>query len=1001
MKSRKRYFFLAAILILINGHVYSQKPISNLDEYSIQVWTTDEGLPSNNLRQVVQDKRGYIWVSSFNGLMRFDGHTFDIFNSEKIPGIKSNGFSTIAEDIAGNMYFGTLTSGIARYDGNSFTLYKIDTSFSKSITSISIDSDSNIWVGAQGSGLYNLDVASSSFTYKNHELLTNATISSILEADNGDIWLATINRGIIVQQGDRFTQLLDNKLQVNTISQHDKTIFIGTNKGVYKYDNETWQIVNGTKGYFVNYLAHDRLGNLWIATETGLIRVRDRGVAEYLTEADGLPSRQISSLLFDSEDNIWLATKRGGLVILRQSNFINISLEDGLSSPFVNTVAQLNSQTMAIGSDNGDIDLRQNDELSKMVLKTDLTNVSIKDILQDSRGYTWLATYLGVLKIKDGNEELLTMSNGMASNSPRCLFEDRSGNIWVGAKDGGLVKIKPDGSIKIYSTENGLSDNYVFCIEQLPNGSIIVGTYQGGINIITANDQISILNLSDNNSSPLIFNIEIVNNDEYWLATDVGLYKYQNDNFYIIAKDDGLQVRTIFDVEIDDYGYIWLTSNLGVVRIKESEAEEFILHQIPIINGRLYDEKDGMLSRECTGATKVFTSATGNIWIPTSKGISVVDPGNIYVNKKIPPVYIKSIVLDDQPVASVTESVTLIPGTQRLTIDYTALSFYSPAKINFKYRLRGFEKEWNEVGNQYQATYMNLPDGKFTFEVMAANNDGVWNETPATIEIILEPFFYESRFFYLFIGLSMLTMAFVIYWIRIRVVEEKNRELHKLNSELDSFVYSVSHDLRAPLSSILGLITISKIDKDSSNLLKYLEKIETSVNKLDDFIKEIISYSRNVRLKVDIEEIDLKLLIEEVIEGLTYMNTDNHIDVSVESSHETIINSDRTRLTVIMNNIISNAFRYYKTYINDSFIKVIIKVTNTRAVITIEDNGIGIKPDRLKKVFEMFYRGTDTSNGSGLGLYIAQESVAKLDGTIKVESEFERGTKFTIAIDNL
>jgi len=284
---------------------------------------------------------------------------------------------------------------------------------------------------------------------------------------------------------------------------------------------------------------------------------------------------------------------------------------------------------------------------------------------------------------------------------------------------------------------------------------------------------------------------------------------------------------------------------------------------------------------------------------------------------------------------------------------------------------------------------------------MASNNDGVWNEVPATIELRLDPFFYESRLFYLVLAGFMLLTAFILYWIRIRVVEEKNKELHKLNSELDSFVYSVSHDLRAPLSSILGLISISKIDKENTNLPKYLDKIETSVNKLDDFIKEIISYSRNVRLKVEVEEIDLKLLVEEVIEGLAFMNTEDHIEVSIESSSKTTIHSDKTRLLVILNNIISNAFRYYKTYINDSYIKVKINVTNTRAIIAVADNGIGIKPDRLKKVFEMFYRGTDTSNGSGLGLYIAQESVAKLDGTITVQSEYERGTTFTITIDNL
>jgi ligand-binding sensor domain-containing protein/signal transduction histidine kinase len=996
-----RYFLSAIFFLFLQNSLFSQTSDSHLREYSIQVWTTEEGLPSNNLRQVIQDSRGYIWVSSFNGLMRFDGNTFDLFNSDLLPELKSNGFGTITEDISGNMYFGTLTSGLVRFDGNSFKLYKIDSSFSKSISATYIDSKSNIWVGAQNSGIYTLDPAQGRFKSRDDKLLQNVTVTSILETDEGDIWFATANSGIKVYNGEQFSQLPEDELRINCIKQHDGTIFIGTDNGVYSYVNKNWQLIRGTKNFYVNYFNHDRLGNLWVATETGIIRIEQSGTAEYLSEAEGLPSRQISSLYFDSEDNIWLATKRGGLVILRQSNFINIGIENGLSNAFVNTITQLQGGAMAIGSDNGEVDILLQNKISKRLFKTNLTNVSIKSILQDKQGNIWLATYRGLLKIMGPTEQLLTINNGMASNSPRCLFEDKSGNIWVGSNDGGLVKIRPDGSTKIYSTDNGMSDNYVFCIDQLPNGNIIVGTYHGGINIISDDDQVTIINLGVDNSSPLIFNITIINSEEYWLATDVGLYKYQNGTFYRIDKKDGLQVKTIFDIQADDFGFLWLTSNLGVVRIKKSDIDDFISRQVSTVNARLYDEKDGMLSRECTGATQVFTSPSGNIWIPISKGISVVNPGNIYMNKKVPPVYIKSILVDEQLISIDKKIVILSPGSQRVAINYTALSFYSPAKINFKYRLRGYEKEWHEVGNKYQASYMNLPDGKFTFEVMAANNDGVWNEVPATIELRLDPFFYQSRLFYLVLGGFVLLTAFILYWIRIKIVEEKNKELHKLNSELDSFVYSVSHDLRAPLSSILGLISISKIDKDASNVPTYLEKIEISVNKLDAFIKEIISYSRNVRVEVEVEEVDLRLLIEEVVEGLAFMNIDDHIEVSIEASGKTIIHSDKTRLVVILNNIISNAFRYNKTYINNSFIKIKIVVTSSRAVITVEDNGIGIKPDRLKKVFEMFYRGTDTTNGTGLGLYIAQESVTKLDGTITVKSKYEIGTTFTIAIENL
>ena len=575
-----RFFLLAIISLFLQGRLYSQTSVSSLNEYSIQVWTTEMGLPSNNLRSVIQDSRGYIWVSSFNGLLRFDGNTFDIFNSDIISDIKSNGFSVINEDASGNLYFGTLTSGLIKYDGKSFSLYKIDSSFSKSITAISIDSDSNIWVGAQNSGLYTLNPDSKQFTSKEEKLLENTSVTSILESEQGDLWIVTANKGIFVNSSGQLTKLPPLDMQINDVREHKGEIYIGSSKGVYKYINDSWKLVMGTDGYFVNDIDHDSLGNLWVATETGLIRISNSGRAEYLTEENGLPSRQISSLLFDSEDNIWLATKRGGLAVLRKSNFINISTENGLSSSFVNTISQLKGGTMAIGNDNGTVDLMQFDEISQMQLKTSLTNVSIKDILQDKQENLWIATYRGIIKVNKQGEQLFTTSDGMLSNSPRCMFEDKSGNIWIGANDGGILMIRPDGSKKTYSTDNGLSDNYVFCIDQLPNGDIIAGTYHGGLNIISTDDKIKVIAIGIDNSSPIIFNIEIIDSDELWLATDVGLYKYQNDTFYQIDKNDGLLVKTVFDVETDDYGYLWVTSNQGVVRAEISNINDFISRQV-------------------------------------------------------------------------------------------------------------------------------------------------------------------------------------------------------------------------------------------------------------------------------------------------------------------------------------------------------------------------------------------------------------------------------------
>ena len=997
-----RYLFISLFLLLLRQG-YSHNDIPKLQDYTIEVWSTDQGLPSNNLIRIDQDRKGFLWITSYNGLIRFDGNTFDIYNSEALPELKSNGFSFIAKARNNGMYFGTLTSGLLTFDGSDFALEKIENDFSGSINTIHTDKDNRLWIGVKNKGLYFKDNPTAPFTHIEHPLLENSIVQCIFEFKPGEMLIATDNHGVVYYNKGEFSSIdakaLDG-LAINTLVEYKGRLHAGTNRGLYVQEEEGWRIISGTEGYFINSLKEDSQGLLYIASETGLLRINE-GQFEYLNEENGLPSRQISSILIDNEENIWLTSKRGGLVQLRNSNFVNISVEDGLSNQYTNIIYELANGSVIVGNDNGGLDLVSENKVEKIELRTDLSSISIKDITEDSQGNIWVATYKGLLRISEISENLYTLEGGMVSLNIRSLFIDSKNNLWVGAKDGGIVKINSRAQRTIFHKENGLSDNYVFCFDELSDGRIIAGTYHGGLNIISQDNSVEVISIGTDTSSPLIFNLVVENDSTYWLATDVGLYRYHDGSFDRLDLRGGLLVTTIFDIHIDDYGYLWATSNMGLVRLRKTEIEAYFNGDIGKVNARLYDEKDGMISRECTGATKMLVSKDGKLWIPTSKGVTIVDPANIYVNEIVPPVYIKSIAVDDNSYTSNLETIILEPGSQRVKIDFTALSFYSPQKINFKYRLDGYDESWLEVGNQYEAVYMNLPEGKFTFEVMASNNDGYWNEVPAAAVLDVEPYFYTSRLFYLTLFGFVLVVVFIIYWIRIRVVEEKNRELHKLNAELDSFVYSVSHDLRAPLASILGLISVSKIDNDGKNLNMYLDKIETSVHKLDGFIKEIISYSRNVRMEVVPEPINLREMVDETLASLSYMNTDNAIEVTVESKEDPILHTDRTRLQVILNNIISNAYRYSKQYINDAFINIRITVINEKATIIVEDNGIGIKNDQQKKIFEMFYRASETSNGSGLGLYIARESADKIDGKISVESEYQKGSTFTVSLISL
>lgn len=233
-------------------------------------------------------------------------------------------------------------------------------------------------------------------------------------------------------------------------------------------------------------------------------------------------------------------------------------------------------------------------------------------------------------------------------------------------------------------------------------------------------------------------------------------------------------------------------------------------------------------------------------------------------------------------------------------------------------------------------------------------------------------------------------------------LQKQNAELMKINKELDTFVYSVSHNLKAPLMSVLGLLNLAKMEDDrlGNSFAQYLQMMEKSIHKLDDTLKEIIDYSRNARKELTIEELDLKKVIQDNLEKMEYMPGSELISKEINLVQESPFFSDPFRLSIIFNNLISNAIKYSDPFKSNSFLRANVKIDREKAVIDFEDNGIGIDKEYVSRVFDMFFRATMQREGAGLGLYIVKETIDKLKGTIRIDSEIGKGTRFLIEIPN-
>lgn len=232
-------------------------------------------------------------------------------------------------------------------------------------------------------------------------------------------------------------------------------------------------------------------------------------------------------------------------------------------------------------------------------------------------------------------------------------------------------------------------------------------------------------------------------------------------------------------------------------------------------------------------------------------------------------------------------------------------------------------------------------------------------------------------------------------------LQVQNEELRVVNEELDRFVYSASHDLRAPLSSLLGLINLTKIETNEKNKVAYLDMMEKSVHKMDKFIKEIIYHSRNTRLEISENEINFQVIIQEILDDLNFMNENHQVEKTITINQDGGFVTDEYRLNVILNNLVSNAIRYSDPGKEHANLDIIVNCNSKEAVIHIKDNGIGIALEQLPKIFDMFYRANSDSTGSGLGLYMVNETIERLNGSIEVYSELGEGTEFVIYLPSL
>jgi diguanylate cyclase (GGDEF)-like protein len=779
-------------------------PHKAVTQYAQQVWKTDAGLPQNSIQAILQTRDGYLWLGTERGLVRFDGVQFTVFDKGNATGLRSSNVQVLFEDRDGRFWVGTW-GGLHLYRDGRFQSWTTNEGLTNNrILSIAQDRSGAIWIGT-GGGLNRL--ASDKGRLESFREGPTQSVWSIVEDREASLWFATDGGGLQRLREGKFTRFGEADAFPAGIVQallvdSSGDLWIGTDGfGLARRLRNRFEFFSrkdGLSSDTIETLQEDRDGNLWIGTRSGGLARYVDGKFSALTPADGLSDDTVLAIREDVEGSLWVGTVSGGLNRLKDGKFTSYSQKEGLSSDRVRTVYEDHEGAIWLGTRGAGVNRFVDGKFTAFGAKDGLSGEFVRSIYEDGRDRLWVGTWGdGLDLLENGRFRAFGRKDGLPSEIVRCLYRDRAGTLWIGTDNGGLVAVREKG-FQVYGVAEGLSSPTVLAIAEDRDGALWIGTENGGLNRF-ANDRFTAFTRKDGLSDDTVIALYEDDDGCLWIGTDGGgLSRYKNGRFSRITRREGLFDDVQYRILEDARGNLWMSCSRGIFQVSLRQLEDVAEGRRDRVTSISYGRADGMRSAECSGFTQPagWRTRDGRLWFPTIEGAVVIDPDRIKTNATPPPVVIEEMLVDRQVVPT-SGPAELLPGRGDLEFHYTGLSFVDPDRVRFRYMLEGFDGEWVEAGTRRTAFYTNIPPGRYTFRVIACNNDGVWNEVGASAHFRLRPNFRDTPWFYVVCAAALALSGYGVSRIRAarmraregelaRQVTERTLQLEEANAKLQS-----------------------------------------------------------------------------------------------------------------------------------------------------------------------------------------------------------------------
>lgn len=985
-------------------------------EYNFLNYNVDEGLAQSQVRDILQDKRGFLWIATKgSGISQFDGRRFR--NAGRYDGLAANELFDLLEDSQGRIWASHPT-GVTLYDGYKFRVFGASQGLKISRTSrVAEGKNGDIWVVGLMDGLFQF--AGDHFEHISTPAdIPSDTVLNLSSLESGEVCFIT-NRLIFRTEGDGFAKVTDLPLEIrgfdfSMITRKEK-ILLGLGSSIYETDafrsRGFTEMLNIPQVGNVLSMFYDDRDRLWVGGTKGLARMDGEELLVF-SNAYTAWSMGVTAIFQDFYGNIWIGTNGGGLFKFSGEEFIHFGHKTPIENRSVFSIIEIEDGVFWAGSDRGLFELRDN-QLKELKVPV-VDNIFVNHLLQVGDGKIYLASEQGAFLYSEGKFIPVLTDNGQAVELVNYFSRDSRGEIWMGTEFGAY---KVQGTTAtVIPVENHWQSTDFTVIEEDSKGNRWYLLRGDGVHRY-ADGKWSKLSMLNGESETNALRLLEDRNGSVWFATYSGLVRYRDGEECSITAQDGLLGNTVYLLVEDREGNLWAGTEKGINRIVLDENSN-------PLDIKSYSKREGFKGVE-TNRGAGLCDSRGNLWFGTIDGLTRYNPVEDRATSEPPLLMISGaqVQMKDVDWSKRSDSIApwnmlpaelrLRPEESDLRIDFIGVSMSDPEKIRYKYRLLP-DTVWSPLTSVTYASFSNLGYGSYTFEVQAINTDESLESEISRIDIFIPTPITNTIWF----QLALLASIFILVYVLVRgrlnstnrakerleiTVRERTEDLKNANRIKSDFLAKMSHEIRTPMNGVIGMTDLLRRTDLNERQGKFVDNIRISGQNLLSLINDILDFSRIESGKLDLEStpLELRLLIEEVLDILAFGAYSKGLELLYWVDHDIRgpVFGDPTRLKQILVNLVGNAIKFSEKGQVVVMARLIERDDKEATIqISVKDSGIGIPPEKFNTLFESFSQvdasTTRKYGGSGLGLAISYGLALKMGGKMWVESEEGQGAEF-------